>query len=791
MPEQLWLQEPRSTLQEPAASFHIECGPGGGKAFDALIREGYFTITAATAWYEEVGGVIMGAPDLWNMHDMVPPSESGTGFYVTGSGTWAAGAVQPQPFRRADGTGIACYAYRDTNLDGLPWSCTSQRPVLAGCPILLRFITYDQQTSSGSVEAGENLVLYFGGHLRLRLNSDGLMDLAEQTLDKGDGDGFHVVACERWMTAGTWAPAEHFLLLYECGARVVVRNVQKDGDGKALGLTYIDPAGGTPYPTTDAYMPVPDVANHILEEGAWKLVGRGNVTFCLTPMYWQDGTVTTIARGTPDTVGVSFEGKTTAACVRIAGLRQCVDGVDNLAILGPTIACTGYTYAAPDGTPWPFYVPPAAAPDPVDPSDAAMLFDWSLSWQNSAFGTVMLTGWDITLPALNAPNGATATDLFATDGASVQSVKTVRDPDLSRESAQIHVLQTTADLSPFRRANMPIRYVDASGDTLFRGYANGRDWNTTSDFPAPTTPVGHFEIEAEGMWARIKHAKWRGGGPWDGRLLSDCLAEAAVAVGMASTDYDLSQLIANDITIPSPPTGQAPTVVFKPGVNMDQIFDDVRRKYLGTNYYMMFDVVDGKFKVISLAGVIASDTPTANFYQTTAAAAADDVPNQVILGGTFKVHIDDSEQQNQITVIGQDSNENILLAQCADWPSIRGGDDGDFPTNYLGEIRQAIVIDPALCTQSSVNSVCSNLYQRYRWPRVTYQWQSCRMPGLAPGLIVRLVGDSYGEGGGMNVYLRGLSFERATTGLAHRPTQAVANYLAEAIVGGVVQGPTS
>ena len=795
--EQLWFQEARQVPIEPAASFHVSFGEGSDAAFADLLKQGYLIVSngadSSTFCYEPMGGVIMGAPDD-DIPDMLVANKSGTGFYLNGTGAWAQDPNRPQAFPRANiGYGTLCMAYRDTQLDGKPWSCVSQSPVPAGTPIWLRFVTYASGNTDEELETGPLLTLYFGGHLRLQITSEGMMQLSCAATPGDEGDpGWQKVAAERWMTAGTYAPNEHWLWIYELGARLVVRNVQLGAEGKPLGLVWTDPAPvalrtgfallapplGTPLLTPYDY--------HVLRQGPWMLTGSGNITFALSPQYFRAGTTTVIGRAVPDTVGISGVGKTTPATVRLAGARQAIAGSDTAAIAGPVVTLTGYPYGSDDGFSWPWTFPPYPAPAALDTPGAT--FQWSIAWQNSLYGTVMLSAIDITLPALYGSDGSTGTDLMSTPDASVKEVRFVRDPDLARETAEIHVqVRPSTDFTAYRNVNLPVRFVNAAGDTIFRGLTGTMDDDTVADFGAGSYRLADLTFHAEGLWARIKHAKWPGGGPADGRLASDVLTEILMAVGMGSSEYALSQLVASNFAFPAPPPGQEPKTVWKPGTPVDQILDDLRKKWFGTSWLLYFDPGTGKFTVASLTGEGAlSNTVAASFYQTSADAVAASTPYQVIRSP--KLHLDPTEQKNQITVFGQDPDGRVLMAEAVDWPSIHGNEDGSFPWNYVGEVWQGVICDPGLTTQGAVNQVCANLYARYRYPRQTRSWSSCRVDSLAPGMIVALVGAQYGVT--TNCLLRGISVDRSATPneLANTP-MGIANYLAEVIVDGVTQGP--
>lgn len=183
---------------------------------------------------------------------------------------------------------------------------------------------------------------------------------------------------------------------------------------------------------------------------------------------------------------------------------------------------------------------------------------------------------------------------------------------------------------------------------------------------------------------------------------------------------------------------------------------------------MYFRLTDGLFVVES---VDLAATPAAYFYQTSAAAEGAGVPGQVILDGSYRERLDDSEMANVVVVIGQAPDGTPLLARAVDWRSIQDST----AWNYVNQPWWLIVADPGLQTQAAVDLACRRLFDRHRYPRILAEWRSVRVD-VWPGEIVGLVGSNYGD-----VYLlHGMTAEEASDGDA-ADIRGRASYSAELV----------
>jgi hypothetical protein len=818
--EQLWVCEPRNIITEPSASVHIPFGGDEAATLADLMASGYLTPgsggtdnegnplgSADTMFYDPVSGILMGA---WNtdIPDMVAPDDEGRGFWEYGTGEWAKDPDRPAPFPRSDGKYTQAYSYRDTEEDGSEWMIKSQTTVTGGCPLWLAWITYAPQENQ-EIDNGDFIWLTFGGKWKVGFETNGDLSLWVITgFDSaGNPEGWCPVAVGKWMASEQYAPSVHRMLIYECGPKLVIRNAAPGLDGKAVGLSYVDPA---PYFLSSGqnsnFLNSPylqDVLYHAIGPGKWWLRGRGDITFALSPAYFRDNTVTSLELATPMSVGWSGEGKTTAAHVTLSGLRQTPYGSipenghsptpAHASAVGPNVVTSAYD--DPGGSPrdWPIY-PNAGLNDP------AQYFKWKISWTNSAFGTVMLTGIDINLPGVIGSDGRIGTDLYQLDGCKVKRFGFSRDPDLSRESAELEVqsipysVDTSSDeddqsdstktldipdLSFLSVANTPIRYVDDESNTLFRGVTIGAEWSTKVDF-TNLLSIGSMRVQCAGLWQRFKDAKNPGINPGDGRKLTDVLKDIMAAAGLTESDYSIPD---STITLPLQPEGSPPAIVWKPGCSLDSILDDLRKKWFGTQFTMFFDARDGKFVVNAVS---LTQEAAAAFYSTSADAMAAGDEGRNIL--SYEMKVDMSQFANDVTVIGEDVNHQLLVARSTDVPSIKGAIP--MPWNYYGAPKSMVVCDPGLTTQASVNWVCTQLYLRARWPIRNVVFKSCRVSSLVPGNIVTISGNPYDDANGnpQPIYLRGISVERSIEGLGMRPL-ALATYSGEIMVDGVVRGP--
>jgi len=298
---------------------------------------------------------------------------------------------------------------------------------------------------------------------------------------------------------------------------------------------------------------------------------------------------------------------------------------------------------------------------------------------------------------------------------------------------------------------MSVRYV-ADGLTRFRGLTTGAEWRVVAH---TEHVVGQLALQAVGLDKVFAKAVWPGGRPFDGRRLTDCLVDIAVAAGLTPGEYDIAD---DPFVLPSPPVGEPPSLVYRVGTALDDMLDDLRRGWFGDWLTCYWNVHDGCWVVTHAP--TGSGEPAATFYTTEAAARAAGVPGRVVLSGSYQEVLDESRLANVVTVIGQAPDGGPITARCIDWGSIR---DRTAP-NYVGEAWPLTVVDPALTTQQAVNQVCRGRFEQVRWARVFAQFRSVRVD-LQPGHLVRLVGAGHGD-----LYrLRGLSLEQSADGDAADP----------------------
>lgn len=725
MAEQLYLQEARLYPAELGAALTYDFGSGNAEAYRELLKQGAFE--ASGLFHDPIGGVLMGVPD-----------EDFADFTGTGQGDSAASWSSVNPaFKRGTAVSDEFYAaaMQFTGDKATEWELLGA-DTEAGTAKWLRLITYADTQSPIEVR--------FGGKWRLRLLDSGEAELAAW-VDEVDGDGnvtggdYQARTRFRWMATGRFQESMHWLWVYEIGRKLVIRSWFKNLDGETAGVAVEDTA---PYvdaeaePDADGNLP-----EHALGPGAWTYIGTGPVTIAESAQSFvaQTATLTHVqpvelVNGSTQPVEVTTFGHGT-----------------------PTVTVTTTDQ---DDNSWP--------QTGSSFSPAKTKLNWSLSWETAADASYYLACLALKLPRLLASDGNTGTDvagLVLSDPADValKHVDLVREGDLTRERLSVRFSAYRHNLAAYVQPNMLLRYV-IDGTTAFRGLTDGGEWGNVID-SSPQT--GELSLEAQGLWKRFRKARWAGLAPFDGRRLVDVVAELVEAAGLDSSQYDITSDW--DYVFPTPPDGEPPALVFRPGTSIDQILEDLQAKFYGTSLIHYFRPSDGKFVLEALSP--SASVVSATFYETNAAATAAGASGQVILDRTERQTLDETEMANLVAVIGQRANGEPLLAKAIDWASIQDPN----ASNYVAEVWPLIVIDPGLQTQAAVNWACRSLYERQRRPRIYIEWRSVHLH-LFPGQVVYLSGGNHGQ----YVVLKGVSAARGADGDEADP-QGRATYAGEVL----------
>ncbi|MBI2297653.1 MAG: hypothetical protein HYU66_01655 [Armatimonadetes bacterium] len=727
MSEQLWLQEGRRAVDELGFGLAYDFGRANAAEVKRLIRTGGLHLTSPsepgatdpTIWYDEIGGHFMGrpesVPDLTLADcDLDEPDE------------W-----QPvKPFYDGQSRRPAL-----THTHESPFTIQGSEDLRWGQGVALRFLTYQG--------TGASVAFWFGGVWSLRLGGDGRAALSRRTVDEDGAEVWDAVAEFDWMTADRWEGAEHVVFVYEVRGKLVVRSGSLGAAGRALGTVYDDP-GSLARPDDSYTADEPqeldersEPIRHALQAGRWKVSGAGRLALACGPVKWRPG----IGYLWREPALVCPGGSTRPVTVDIAGV-----GSDPS--VTPFVSVTDES-----GAEWP--------QSGGSGSDARAALGWSVSFTSTAEQTWFLSHLAFTVPTTWRSDGAVGTDVLALTAVAAKRLELSREGDLTRERFSAAVLCDHADLAAYVQPNLSVRYA-VDGVTLFRGLTDGGSWDVVAD---TVPPIGLLTLRAEGLWKRFRKATWPGGAAFDGRLLTDCLADVARAAGLTDDEVDIEPW---DYTFPTPPSGEPPALVYRPGTSLDRILEDLHDKFYGPCHLHYFRLSDGAFvfRAYDPAAAVA-----ATFYETVSAAAAAGVPQQVILAGSYQEVLDESEMANVVVVLGQRPDGRPLLARAVDWGSLRD------PTarNYVAEAWPLIVADPGLQTQEAVNYVCRRLFDRHRRPRIQAQWRSVRVDAF-PGERVQLAGANYGT----TYILRGISLERTADGDAADPLGR-ASYAAELV----------
>ena len=728
MSSSLYLQESRQVPTELGFGLAYDFGRVNRSAVREALAKGDLLLSDPTQLppagaapdptceYDEVAGHFMGRLDR-SLGD-TPATATET------SGTWTAGV---RTMLTQDGTYAAGYEQAD---DG-EWSLTFTDQPWGACKHLW-FVTYDKAQSP--------LVLEFGRVWQLTLHETGqaqLSKLRSWTVNEGTESEqtesrFEPVALFDWLSAPEFAPGFHWLGIYQNRRKLVIRNLAQNPAGRSLGVAVTDEGDAIPEDAWDGEpeeYPVDEdgtAFKHAIRGGDWTIRGNGKVTVGLPELQWVAATSTLQSR-----LLAASPGGSTRPCE----VTLCGQGSD------PATTATVELHDQDDET-WP------QAGNPFSPAKTALW--WRCSFTSTATSTYFLSYLGLTVPRVMIADGNLGTDVIALTDVTDKRLVLSREGDLTNEQLIATLYAHQTNLASYVQPNLAIRYL-VNGVTVFRGRTRRADWRVIAD---GATPSGELAVEAVGLWGRFEQALWPGGRAFDGRRLTDCLAEVVAAAGLSASEYDIDDW---EFEFPLNPDGEAPTLVYQPGTTVARILADFREHWYGRYHLQYFRLSDGVFRFTVATG---SASPAMAFYQTSAAAAAAGVPHQVILDGSYTETLDQSEQANYLVVVGQGPDGKPVVSRALDWPSV----NDRTADNYVAEVWPLVVSDPSLQTQAAVDLVCRRLYEKHRNPRVFAQWKSIRTD-VFPGDVVTLSGSNYG----VNVRLNGISFEQAADGDAADP----------------------
>jgi len=689
----LWLQEPRTVIDEPGGAVFLDFTPGSLDTIRDLIKQGL--LSTSGVGFSEVAGHFTGLPN-YDLTSMVSAS-------WTQTGTW----VETQPGFKADGS-LVTFLAQKADAD---WALEDVTAAAAGQGRWLTFITYETEAAEGGVGTDSPLTVEFGGVWKLELHDNGNAILYEQSLDTDTGVTSETARGQfEWMVADTYRGTIHQLWIRQVQAKLIIANVNQSLEGRRAGFVYRDD-GALAGETLDGEG---EKVRNAIRAAKWKVSGGGFATVNVSNQAWVAGAASVTMNPTAlDPGGSSLELE-----------AATVHGASNGPVAA-TITCVdegGSTWVVGTGT-----------------TSRRYGLGWTVSWTSTTANTFALDAVDVKVPRLLRTEGGAGTDVLAISNVADRTIELTREGDLSREALRANLICFKQDLADYVQPHMTVRYV-VDSVTRFRGLTSDARWRVIAD---SSPQSGELELQAEGLFRRFRKQLWPGGKPFDGRLLTECLAEVLEAGGLAAADYSLA---AWPVRFADTPVGEAPSFVYRPGTNLDRILEDFQRKFYGTSLIHYFRLSDGLFV---LATVTTSGTPAVGSYFYERSLPADGYfyqdartagyPYRTIRDGSFVATLDDSELYNVIIVLGQAPDGRPLMARCVDWPSIRDSS----VANYVGEPWPMVVTDPAFQTQGMVNYVCRQLYERHRRPKTYASWVSQRVD-LFPGQLVGLVGANYG-----------------------------------------------
>lgn len=681
----LILQEPRTVIDEPGGASFMDFTPGSHDTIRDLVKQGLLTTSGVA--FSETAGHFMGLPD-YNLTSMVSAE-------WTQTGTW----VETQPGLQGDGD-LVTFLAQKADAD---WELVETTAPAAGQGRFVTIITYDTKADDGGVGTDSPITLTFGGVWKVELHDSGSAYLFEVATDPATGLTTETVRGQwEWMTSDTFRGTIHQLWIYQVQSKLIIASVFQSLDGRRAGFAYRDE--GAQEGAEDDVDGEGERVKHALRSAPWRISGGGFCTVNISDQAWIAGAASVTMNPTAiDQGGSTMELESATA-----------HGSSNGPVAA-SIACVdedGSNWAVGTGT-----------------TSRRYGLGWTVSWTTTADDTFFLQAVDVKVPRLLRTEGWSGTDVLAIAGVADTQIELVREGDLTRENLRATLTCWGQDLAEYVQPNMAVRYV-VDTVTRFRGLTTEASWEVLRE---GSPQSGELMLQAEGLSKRFRKALWPGGKPFDGRLLTECLAEVLEAGGLDSSGYVLTSW---PIRFADTPPGEAPSFVYRPGTNIDRILEDFQRKFYGTGLFHYFRLSDGKF---ILATVPTSGSVAANFYQRSDAALAAGAEFQTIRDGSFQATFDESELYNVVIVLGQTADGRPLMARCIDWPSI----NDSTVSNYTAEPWPMVVADPAFQTQGMVNYVCRQLYERHRRPKTYASWVSHRVD-LFPGDLVGLVGSNYG-----------------------------------------------
>ncbi len=509
------------------------------------------------------------------------------------------------------------------------------------------------QADKGGVGTDSPITIEFGKVWKLELHDNGNAVLYEVSTNTDTGATVDTPRGQfEWMTAEQFRGTVHQLWIYQVQSKLIIANVNQSLEGRRAGFVYRDDGAQL----SDTLDGEGEQVRNAIRAAKWKVSGGGFCTVNVSNQAWVAGAATVTMNPTAiDQGGSTMELESATA-----------HGASNGAVAA-SIACVDE-----DLSNW-----------SVGTSTTSRRYGigWSVTWTGTTSNTFFLDAVDVKIPRLLRTEGGSGTDVLAIANVGDRAVELVREGDLTRERLTARLVCFKQDLAGYVQPNMTCRYV-VDNVTRFRGLTVDAQWSVIAE---GATQSGQLTLAAEGLFKRFRKQLWPGGKPFDGRLLTECLAEVLEAGGLSSSDYSL---VSWPVRFADTPRGEAPAFVYRPGTNLDRILEDFQRKFYGTSLFHYFRLSDGLFV---LAQVVNTGSAAATFYAKSSDAAGAGVPYRTIRDGSFTATFDESELYNVVIVLGQAPDGRPLMARCIDWPSIRDSS----VANYTGEPWPLVVVDPA------------------------------------------------------------------------------------------------
>lgn len=479
MRAELHLQESRRVVVEWGLGLNYDFGPQNAEGVRDLLRIGGLRTNrpedeegaASLCWYDDIAGHFMGQP-VWALQDMTLDDWSSV------AGSWIEEA---QPFHGSEDNSNCLVQTSDG-----AWDIVEATDAAYGQGRMFRFLTY--ANTEGPV------TLFFGGVWKLQLYDHGQATLSQQetvTLDDGSVElVYRNIADFDWMAAEEFKSAVHWLMIYEVRGKLVIRNLARNREGKALGLVYDDTsAQARPDETYAEDEPVELDENgerilHALRGGPWGITGTGPIAINCSNLRYQVGEAILWRDYTPLPPG----GSTQPVTVTLNG----VGGFDKDA--NPWIVQAEAIVYTDTGDVWPTSPP---GPDP-----AAHALKWRVSWTSTEASTYYLSAVHIVVPRTTASDGNVGTDVLAISNVSAKRLSLTREGDLTRERFTGTLRSIGLNLAQYCQSNMTVRYV-VNGAAVFRGLTDSAEWEVIADTSPPT---GDLILSATGLWRRFQRA---------------------------------------------------------------------------------------------------------------------------------------------------------------------------------------------------------------------------------------------------------------------------------------------